>query len=100
MNNTTTVAANETLSPSPASPLSSLPDPRNLLATVESSVSDKLLDWGQDPFHAMFLFVLVLLVAFAFNYLTSGATAKMQGGNKYLLFIIIILGILWFLEVI
>jgi len=72
-------------------------DPRELLTTAETTMMDKLTAWGYDPAHALFLFVLVLVLAFAFNYLTSGATAKMQGGNKYLLFIIVFLGILWFI---
>jgi hypothetical protein len=98
MNNTTTnTTANETISQSPAL---DLPDPRGILSSIESTVIDKLTDWGYDPTHALFLFVVLLLLAFVYNWLTSGATARLQGGNKYLLFIVIFIAILWFLEVI
>jgi hypothetical protein len=41
-----------------------------------------------------------MLVAFILNYLTSGATARLQGGNKWILFIVVFIGILWYLEVV
>jgi hypothetical protein len=99
MNNTTQAANNATTSQA-VNHLSSIPDPRGLLSSVESSVMDKLTDWGYDPAHALFLFAGVLLLAFAVNYLMSDATKRMQGGNKWILFILVIIGILWWLEVI
>ena len=97
MNNTTAnTTANETIIKSPAW---DIPDPRGILSSVENTVLEKLTDWGYDPAHALFLFAVVLVFAFLINYLTSGATAKMQGGNKYLLFLVILLAILWFLGV-
>ena len=98
MNNTTTnTTANETISPSPAF---DLPDPRGIMSDIENSVMSMLADWGYDPAHALFLFGVLMLLAFALNYLTSNATARLQGGNKWILFLIVLIGILWYLEVI
>lgn len=94
MNNTT---ANETISQSPA--FDTL-DPRGIMSGIENSVMSTLSDWGYDPAHALFLFGVLMLLAFAINYLTSGATARLQGGNKWILFLIVFIGILWYLEVI
>ena len=96
-NTTTNTTANETTDQIPTL---DLPDPRGILADVEASVSDTLTNWGYDPAHALFLFGVLMLLAFALNYLTSGATAKLQGGNKWILYIIVFIGILWYLEVI
>ena len=96
-NTTTNTTANETTAQIPAL---DLPDPRGILADVEASVVDTLTNWGHDPVHALFLFGVLMLLAFALNYLTSGATAKLQGGNKWILYIVVFIGILWYLEVI
>lgn len=95
MNETTTnTTANETISQSPSW---GLPDFRGILDGVETSIIDKLVSWGYDPTHTLFLFGIILSLAFIANYLTSGATAKLQGGNKYILFIFIFILILWYL---
>jgi hypothetical protein len=96
-NTTTNTTANETTAQIPAL---DLPDPRGILSGVESSVMDTLTSWGYEPSHALFLFGALMLLAFALNYLTSGATARLQGGNKWILFIVVFIGILWYLEVI
>lgn len=77
-----------------------MPDIRGILSGIENAIMEKLIDWGYDPAHTMFWIVVLLGLAFIYNWMTSRATTKLQGGNKYLLFIIIFIGILWFLEVI
>jgi len=98
MNNTTQAANNATTS-QVADTLAAIPDLRGILSSVESALEDKLIDWGQDPFHTMCLMSLLFVFAFLINCGTSNATKKLQGGNKWLLYLIVFLGILWWLEV-
>jgi hypothetical protein len=96
-NTTTNQTANETINP-----VSSweMPDIRGILSGIENAIMEKLIDWGYDPAHTMFWVVVLLGLAFIYNWMTSRATTKLQGGNKYLLLIILFIGVLWFLEVI
>lgn len=98
MNNTTTNQTSDETINSVSS--LELPDIRGILSGIENAIMEKLIAWGYDPAHTMFWVVVLLGLAFIYNWMTSRATTKLQGGNKYLLFIIIFIGILWFLEVI
>ena len=99
-NTTTNTTANETISQSSGFKLPDLPDPRGLISSAQSYTEDLLVSWDQDPFDTMFLLTGLLILVCIYFIATSGAAVRIQGGTKYLLFIVAFIGILWFLEVI
>ena len=96
-NNTT---ANETTNQSSGFKIPDLPDPRGIVASTQNYVADTLVDGGQDPYDTMFLFAGVLIIICIYFMATSGAAVRLQGGTKYILYILAFIVILWYLEVI